>query len=138
MERESFEDLEVADILNRYFVSVKVDREERPDIDHLYMEFCQSLTGSGGWPLTIIMTPDKEPFFAGTYFPKTQRYGRIGLLELLNQINNLWLSQQNKLRESAREIVQAIHSRHNEHKAGDKFSKSEPSLSQPTISGALS
>ncbi|UUZ94558.1 thioredoxin domain-containing protein [Paenibacillus sp. P25] len=80
MERESFEDEEVASLLNQDFVSVKVDREERPDVDHLYMSVCQALTGQGGWPLTIVMTPEKKPFFAGTYFPKQRKYGRYGLM----------------------------------------------------------
>lgn len=110
MERESFEDHEAAAVLNRYFVCVKVDREERPDVDHLYMEFCQTLTGSGGWPLTIIMTPEKKPFFAGTYFPKTERYGRPGLMELSEQVGNLWNTSEGKLRESAERIVSAVHS----------------------------
>jgi len=110
MERESFEDHEVAAVLNRYFISIKVDREERPDIDHLYMAFCQALTGAGGWPLTIMMTPDKKPFFAGTYFPKTQRYGHQGLMELLEQVGTLWTTSEDKLRESANEIVSAVHS----------------------------
>ncbi|EGW41519.1 hypothetical protein DOT_0529 [Desulfosporosinus sp. OT] len=110
MERESFENDEVAGILNRYFISIKVDREERPDVDHLYMAFCQTLTGSGGWPLTIIMTPDKKPFFAGTYFPKTERYGRPGLMELAEQVGTLWKTNEGKLRESSDEIVAAVHS----------------------------
>ena len=75
MERESFEDDEVARLLNQYFVSIKVDREERPDIDTVYMNVCQGMTGHGGWPLTIIMTPDKKPFFASTYLPKHDRSG---------------------------------------------------------------
>ena len=83
MERESFEDNEVARLLNESFVSVKVDREERPDLDHFYMTVCQGLTGSGGWPLTVVLTPGKEPFFAGTYFPRESRHGRIGMTELL-------------------------------------------------------
>ncbi|ODA41230.1 Thymidylate kinase [Desulfosporosinus sp. BG] len=110
MERESFENDEVAGILNRYFISIKVDREERPDVDHLYMAFCQALTGSGGWPLTIIMTPEKKPFFAGTYFPKTERYGRPGLMELAQQVGTLWKTNEGKLRESSDEIVTAVHS----------------------------
>ena len=111
MERESFEDHEVAALLNRYFVSIKVDREERPDVDHLYMAFCQALTGSGGWPLTIMMTPDKkQPFFAGTYFPKTQRYGHKGLMELLEQVGMLWETEEEKLRESSEQIVSAVQS----------------------------
>lgn len=108
MERESFEDTEVADLLNRYFVAIKVDREERPDIDHLYMEFCQALTGSGGWPLTILMTPEKQPFYTGTYYPKHSRYGRPGLMDLLSQIGEIWEKDEGKLRKSAEEIVKAI------------------------------
>lgn len=114
MERESFEDAEVAELLNRYFISIKVDREERPDVDHIYMEFCQALTGSGGWPLTILMTPEKKPFFAGTYFPKNQRYGRPGMIELLNQVGSLWQTDEAKLRRSAEEIVTALRSHHYE------------------------
>lgn len=108
MERESFEDREVAALLNSYFIAVKVDREERPDVDHIYMEFCQALTGAGGWPLSIIMTPDKKPFFAGTYFPKTTRYGRAGLMELLSQIIHLWQEKPNRLLQSAENIFLAM------------------------------
>ncbi len=90
MARESFEDEEVARILNRAFVSIKVDREERPDIDAVYMSVCQAMTGSGGWPLTILMTPDQKPFYAGTYLPKHSRYGSTGLIELLLQAEQLW------------------------------------------------
>ncbi len=90
MERESFEDREVADFLNKHFVSIKVDREERSDIDHIYMKACQALTGQGGWPLTVIMTPDKKPFFAGTYFPKRSKWGRPGLLDILEQVVAKW------------------------------------------------
>lgn len=108
MERESFEDPEVAELLNRYFISIKVDREERLDIDHIYMEFCQALTGSGGWPLTILMTPEKKPFFSGTYFPKTKRYGRAGIMDIASQIGELWESDENKVRESANEIFKAV------------------------------
>ncbi|KLU63935.1 hypothetical protein DEAC_c41640 [Desulfosporosinus acididurans] len=110
MERESFEDQEVADLLNRYFVSIKVDREERPDIDHIYMSFCQALTGSGGWPLTIMMTPEKKPFFAGTYFPKNAHYGRQGLMELLEQVGALWKGNESHVRETSEQIVSAVQS----------------------------
>lgn len=116
MERESFEDEEVADILNKYYVSIKVDREERPDIDHIYMEVCQLLTGSGGWPLTIIMTPDKEPFFAGTYFPKKSRYGYTGLIDLLNKIGDAWRNQRDKLLNSANSIIEALSKEENKDK----------------------
>ncbi len=83
MERESFEDEEVARVLNEHYISIKVDREERPDVDNIYMSVCQAITGHGGWPLTVLMTPDKKPFFAGTYFPKTDRMGMNGLLTIL-------------------------------------------------------
>lgn len=108
MERESFEDEEVADILNSNFVSIKVDREERPDIDSIYMTVCQALTGHGGWPLTIIMTPDKKPFFAGTYFPKDTRYGHSGLISILNNVREAWTNKRNELVSSSQKIISAI------------------------------
>jgi len=108
MERESFEDKDVANMLNQSFISIKVDREERPDIDSVYMNVCQALTGSGGWPLTIIMTPDKKSFFAGTYFPKHSQYGRIGLMELLEQVSDKWLSDQASLIQSGDQIIREI------------------------------
>ena len=83
MAHESFEDKEVAEILNHDYISIKVDREERPDIDAVYMSVCQTFTGSGGWPLTIFLTPEQKPFFAGTYFPKQGRYGQLGLIALV-------------------------------------------------------
>jgi uncharacterized protein YyaL (SSP411 family) len=97
MERESFEDLEVAEILNRDFVAIKVDREERPDLDHIYMSFCQALTGHGGWPLSVFLTPEKKPFFAGTYFPKESQLGMPGFIALLNGISELWKNQREDL-----------------------------------------
>ena len=104
MEKESFEDEEVAELMNEAFVSIKVDREERPDIDGIYMTVCQMLTGSGGWPLTIVMTPDKKPFFAGTYFPKVSRYGRSGMIELIPKLKELWKSKYEDIIKSAEEI----------------------------------
>ena len=97
MEHESFSDPEVAELLNKDFISIKVDREERPDIDHVYMTVTQALTGSGGWPMTIIMTPDKKPFYAGTYFPKNSRWGRPGLMELLPKIAEVWRNDRQKV-----------------------------------------
>lgn len=88
---ESFEDEEMAEILNKYFISIKVDKEERPDIDSVYMAVCQAFTGSGGWPTSIFMTADQKPFFAGTYFPKTSRGGMIGFRELLLAIHEKWV-----------------------------------------------
>lgn len=108
MERESFSDSEVAALLNRVCVAIKVDREERPDIDHLYMEVCHRMTGSGGWPLTILMTPSQKPFFAGTYFPKRAQAGRIGLTELLERVAELWTGSQDDIHRSAEEITAAL------------------------------
>ena len=104
MEKESFEDEEVAKLLNDNFISIKVDKEERPEIDHIYMTVCQAMTGRGGWPLTIIMSPDKQPFFAGTYFPKRGRFGRPGMMELIPSISEAWTTKRNELIESADKI----------------------------------
>ncbi|NOZ74889.1 MAG: thioredoxin domain-containing protein [FCB group bacterium] len=104
METESFEDEEVAALLNANFVAIKVDREEHPEIDHLYMMVCQTMTGSGGWPLTIVMTPDKIPFFAGTYFPKTGRGNRPGMMELLPALARAWDQQQDKIQSTVADI----------------------------------
>ena len=104
MEKESFEDEEVAKLLNDNFISIKVDKEERPEIDHIYMTVCQAMTGRGGWPLTIIMSPDKQPFFAGTYFPKRGRFGRPGMMELIPSISEAWKTKRNELIESANKI----------------------------------
>src|SRR5699024_3978100 len=84
MAEECFEDEEVAEILNKHFIAIKVDREQRPDIDAVYMKVCQMMTGQGGWPLTIVMTPDKGPFYAGTYFPKYTKYGVAGMVDMLS------------------------------------------------------
>ncbi len=105
MERESFEDQEVAKVLNQGFVSIKVDREERPDIDGVYMTVCQMMTGSGGWPLNLMLTPQKKPFFAGTYFPKQSRPPQIGLLELLARVGELWKDKRSELLASAERIT---------------------------------
>ncbi len=107
MEKESFDDEEAARILNEAFVCVKVDREERPDLDHHFMAVCQALTGTGGWPLTVFMTPDKEPFFAGTYFPKTKRWGRPGLMEIVPRVRELWKRRREEILRSAAEIGRA-------------------------------
>jgi uncharacterized protein YyaL (SSP411 family) len=105
MEHESFEDPQVASLINENFIPIKVDREERPDIDQIYMAVCQAVTGAGGWPLTIILTPDREPFFAGTYFPKESRFGRTGLMELIPKLAELWQTKRGELLESADQIV---------------------------------
>lgn len=108
MEKESFEDPEVAALMNEVFVSVKVDREERPDLDHVYMAVCQILGGRGGWPLTIIMTPDKRPFFAATYIPREKRYGQTGMLELIPRIGDIWKSRRKEVLASAAGIHSAL------------------------------
>lgn len=108
MAHESFEDGLVADILNKYFVSIKVDKEERPDIDSIYMRVCQAFTGSGGWPTSIFMTPDKKAFFAGTYFSKLEKYGQMGFVDLLNIIKEKWQTERKALVESAEEIIAAL------------------------------
>ncbi len=110
MEHESFEDEEVARLLNDNFVCVKVDREERPDLDAVYMQVTQAMTGSGGWPMTVILTPDKRPFFAGTYFPRRSRFGRKGLLELLPEIAALWRERRDDVVQSAQQITEAVRS----------------------------
>ncbi|TAJ44297.1 thioredoxin domain-containing protein [Methanofollis fontis] len=110
MARESFEDPEVAALINRTFVPVKVDREERPDIDAVYMRICLALTGSGGWPLTIIMTPDHHPFFAATYVPKRSGFGMKGLLQVIPEVGDLWASQKEELTATARDITNRLRS----------------------------
>ena len=104
MAHESFENEQVATLMNDTFINVKVDREERPDIDSLYMSVAQMMTGSGGWPLTIIMTPDKQPFFAATYIPRESRFGQIGMLELIPQIQQLWKNQRDRLTRITEEV----------------------------------
>ncbi len=108
MKRESFEDPEVAPLMNDAFISIKVDREERPDIDAVYMMVSQMMTGGGGWPLTIIMTPDKKPFFAATYIPKETRFGRMGMLELVPHISELWATRRDEITDDAARITAAL------------------------------
>ncbi|MBO7196848.1 MAG: thioredoxin domain-containing protein [Clostridia bacterium] len=102
---ESFEDEEIAKILNEYFISIKVDKEERPDIDSVYMAVCQAFTGSGGWPTSIFMTAEQKPFFAGTYFPKTSRGGRIGFRELLIAIHEKWVTEREVLLSDSDKVI---------------------------------
>lgn len=105
MAHESFEDEKVAEILNREFISIKVDREERPDIDSVYMSVCQAFTGNGGWPMSIFITWDKKPFFAGTYFPVKPRYGMPGFGDLLDAIANQWKNDREEILSSAKQII---------------------------------
>jgi uncharacterized protein YyaL (SSP411 family) len=108
MELESFEDPEVAQLMNETFVCIKVDREERPDIDSIYMTVCQMMTGSGGWPMTIIMTPDKKPFFAATYLPRETRFGQTGMKDLVPSIKALWEEKKKEVLTSAERITGAL------------------------------
>ena len=105
MAHESFEDSRTAAILNKHFISIKVDREERPDIDSVYMSVCQAFTGSGGWPMSIFMTWDKKPFFAGTYFPVHSQYGMPGFSDLLHAIAKQWHDNRTELLQSAEKIM---------------------------------
>jgi len=123
MAHESFEDSYVGKLMNETFVSIKVDREERPDIDKIYMTVCQLMTGSGGWPLTIVMTPDKKPFFAGTYFPKESRFGRIGVIDLIKRIDGLWKNERKQLLESSEKIIFALQDMNSE-SPGSSLTKS--------------
>ena len=108
MEHESFEDVQVASLMNETFVSIKVDREERPDLDAHYMTACQLMTGSGGWPLTIVMTPEGTPFFAGTYFPKESGFGHVGMLDLVPRIRELWETRRDELVSSGATVAAAL------------------------------
>jgi len=105
MADESFADQQVANLLNESFISIKVDREERPDIDGVYMAICQMMIGTGGWPLTIIMTPDQRPFFAATYIPRENRYGRAGMLELLPLIRAAWQNKRDQIDSAVSRII---------------------------------
>jgi len=113
MNRDCFQDEEVAELLNRYFVPIKVDREERPDIDHVYITFAEAINGSAGWPLTVFLTPEKKPFFAGTYFPKRSRGGMIGLIDLLERVKDLWQIRKEDLIEESNEIVKKVERKYN-------------------------
>jgi uncharacterized protein len=105
MERESFESAGVAAVLNEHFVSIKVDREERPDIDRVYMSFVQATTGAGGWPMSVWLTPRLEPFYGGTYFPPTSRWGRPGFVDVLVELGRLWREERPRIEQSAAELT---------------------------------
>jgi len=113
MERECFEDMEVAELLNRDFISIKVDREERPDVDHLYMEACMLFTGQGGWPLSVFLSSERHSFYAGTYFPKNDRYGMVGFVSLLKHIASNWKTNQEDIIASGKEVMSHLKSTSN-------------------------
>ena len=108
MEHESFENGGIADLLNRHFVSIKVDREERPDVDRVYMSFVQATTGSGGWPMSVFLTPDLKPFFVGTYFPPASRWGRPGFADLLGELARVWKEDRQRVEGAATELLQRL------------------------------
>jgi len=128
MERESFEDAEVAELLNNHYVAIKVDREERPDIDALYMSVCQALTGAGGWPLTVLLTPDKKPFYAGTYFPKRRKYGRMGIMDVLEQIRVKWEEDGHALNKMGDDLLAEIQAVEHNPKVGEGEAAGEEML----------
>jgi len=119
MEEESFENEEVASAMNDAFVSIKVDREERPDVDSLYMSVCQMMRGQGGWPLTILMTPDRRPFFAATYLPKHSRGNRMGMMDLVPRVQQLWEGEREKLLQDAEEVTDLLQRAVDESGGGD-------------------
>ncbi|OGV42690.1 MAG: hypothetical protein A2X46_05335 [Lentisphaerae bacterium GWF2_57_35] len=108
MERESFENAEIARLLNAHFVSIKVDREERPDLDEIYMDFVQASTGHGGWPMSVFLTPDRKPFFGGAYFPAENLHGQPGFRHVLTEIHNFWTRRQQEVLQSAEEISRQL------------------------------
>ena len=108
MAHESFEDPDVAAVMNELFVNVKVDREERPDVDSVYMEAVQALSGQGGWPMTVFLTPDGEPFYGGTYYPPRSSHGRPGFVELMRAIDDAWRDRRDQVDQQARQLTDAI------------------------------
>ena len=119
MNRESFNDNEVADVLNEYFIPIKVDREERPDIDKVYMTFAEAMNGNGGWPLNVIATPDGKPIYVGTYFPKKSNNRMIGIIDLLHKINNLWIEDSEGLSNESDRILKEVRRISEENSEGD-------------------
>jgi uncharacterized protein len=108
MAHESFEDSAIAELLNRDFISIKVDREERPDVDRVYMSFVQATTGAGGWPMTVFLTPELKPFYGGTYFPPTSRWGRPGFADVLGQLAHAWREDRSRVEQAATELLDRL------------------------------
>ena len=123
MAHESFEDEEVADYMNQYFIAIKVDKEERPDVDSIYMSVCQKLNGNGGWPLTIFMLPNQKPFFAGTYFPKRSRNQMPGLMNLLEAVKEKWETSREEILKSSESITNALKQENMQTNSPDNFTK---------------
>jgi uncharacterized protein YyaL (SSP411 family) len=134
MDRESYEDAGLAAVINEHFVAVKVDRDERPDVDARYQAAVQAISGQGGWPLTAILTPDGRPFFGGTYFPREDRYGRPGFERVLLTMAQAWKTRRDEVLESAGSVIAAIE--HNESFAGKSGTLSE-SLAAKLVASAV-
>ena len=132
MEHESFEDEATAALMNEYFVSVKVDREERPDVDAIYMDAVQALTGSGGWPMSVFLTPDAVPFYGGTYFPDTSRYGMPSFSEVLRQIAALWANRRDEILEAGAALKEEL-----ERQASGGTSTANGTLERETLDAAV-
>lgn len=137
MERESFENQEAAELLNRYYVAVKVDREERPDIDAVYMEVCQIMNGSGGWPLTILMDGEQKPFFAGTYFPLHTNARQIGLIELLEAFSGKWREGREELMSFSMQITERLAQQERQQGSRGKIQKELPDKAVEAFAGSF-
>lgn len=132
MEREVFENPEIAKLMNEYFVNIKVDREERPDIDRIYMLALQSITGAGGWPMSMFLTPDLKPFYGATYIPPKAKYGRAGFEDVITQIHELWETKRDEILESGNQIYE-----HLENKITSVYNKDEQLNDVPVKSGYM-
>ena len=111
MERESFEDIELAKILNDHFVAIKVDREQRPDLDHIYMQAVQTLTGRGGWPMSVFLTEDGQPFYGGTYWPPRSQHGMPGFNQVLTSVADAWQNRREQITEQASRLTASLQGR---------------------------
>ncbi len=133
MEHESFEDTKTAELMNENFICIKVDREERPDIDHIYMQYVTETTGSGGWPMTVFLTPEKKPFYGGTYFPPEDRYGMPGFKSLLTQLKDAWKTRRDEIIRSADSATDYLKNRSHADlslRSSEEAGKSRPKVSQ--------
>lgn len=134
MERESFENEKIADFLNEHFISIKVDREERPDVDEIYMSAVQMIIGSGGWPLSVFLTPDLEPFYGGTYFPSEDQLGRPGFFHILEQIVNVYTDNPQHITNTVDQIMQGLNSMNSRMKIPGDYNRDIPSKTAAAIS----
>ena len=130
MERESFEDPETAALMNERFVSIKLDREERPDLDSIYMEACQAMTGQGGWPLNVFLTPEQVPFFAGTYFPPESRMGMPSWRSVLDAVATAWDERRDEIRAGGEQIAERL-------RGGALLAPSEQPFDESALDGAV-